>query len=30
MLNPQQEMPLSPYSHLYDMLVPKDNVLRRM
>lgn len=30
MLNPQQELPLSPYSHLYDLLIPKDNELRRM
>lgn len=30
MLNPQQELPLSPYSHLYDLLIPKDNELRRL
>jgi len=30
MLKQQHELPLSPYSHLYDLLVPKDNVLRKM
>lgn len=30
MLHPQQELSLSPYSHLYDLLIPKDNELRRM
>lgn len=30
MINPQKTLQLSPYSELYDMLVPADNFLRRM
>lgn len=30
MLSPQQELPLSEYSSLYDIVVPQDNLLRRI
>lgn len=30
MLKHQSELPLSPYSALYDILIPKDNELRRL
>ena len=30
MLKQQQKLPLSSYSNLYDLLVPKDNILRKM
>lgn len=30
MLNPQNKMTLSPYSGLYDLIVSKDNIFRRM
>ena len=30
MLQPQQTLNLSPYGHLYDLLIPKDDELRRI
>ena len=30
MLSQQQELPLSEYSSLYDIVVPQDNLLRRI
>ncbi len=30
MLAPQQTLALSPYSDLYDIIIPKDNILRRL
>ena len=30
MLSPQQSLSLSPYASLYDLIIPKDNILRKI